>query len=183
MVAFLQSEYGLEAFTEPDNIVGLPNAKTATIPAPSTSTYGTHDQDANWQDQMDLCIAIGGDGTLLHATSLFPNKCPPMVGFSAGSLGFLMSFNPEHYHQVLRMVLNGQHALINHNRLSVYITPLDESPNESPKIRHPVRTLLNEVVVRRDATLVGICELQCKVDGQHLATFQGDGVIVSSATG
>jgi NAD kinase len=42
-----------------------------------------------------LVIAIGGDGTILHVSSLFngPSETPPPVlGFGGGTLGFLMPF-------------------------------------------------------------------------------------------
>lgn len=41
---------------------------------------------------VDFAITLGGDGTLLHLASLFPKAAPPVVSFSLGTLGFLMSF-------------------------------------------------------------------------------------------
>lgn len=41
----------------------------------------------------DLIISCGGDGTLLHISSIFQSeKCPPVLPFSLGSLGFLSTF-------------------------------------------------------------------------------------------
>jgi NADH kinase len=40
----------------------------------------------------DVVVTLGGDGTLLHVSSLFPNKVPPVISFSMGTLGFLMPF-------------------------------------------------------------------------------------------
>src|SRR5690606_21372262 len=39
----------------------------------------------------DLVLTLGGDGTILHAASLFSTTkaVPPMLAFSMGSLGFL----------------------------------------------------------------------------------------------
>jgi NAD kinase len=40
-----------------------------------------------------LIISCGGDGTLLHVSSIFQEgPCPPVLPFSLGSLGFLSSF-------------------------------------------------------------------------------------------
>lgn len=43
---------------------------------------------------LDLIITLGGDGTILHVSSLFdtPGKVPPVLSFSMGSLGFLLPF-------------------------------------------------------------------------------------------
>lgn len=41
---------------------------------------------------IDFVITCGGDGTILHASSLFPGKVPPVVPFSMGTLGFLLPF-------------------------------------------------------------------------------------------
>jgi NAD kinase len=42
----------------------------------------------------DFIITIGGDGTILHVSSLFdsPTPVPPVLSFSMGSLGFLLPF-------------------------------------------------------------------------------------------
>lgn len=41
---------------------------------------------------IDLIITLGGDGTVLHAISLFHERAPPMMSFALGSLGFLTPF-------------------------------------------------------------------------------------------
>jgi NAD kinase len=42
---------------------------------------------------VDLVVTVGGDGTLLFASSLFQLMCPPMMSFALGSLGFLTPFD------------------------------------------------------------------------------------------
>jgi NAD kinase len=42
---------------------------------------------------IDLVITLGGDGTVLHVSSLFSKSAvPPVLGISLGTLGFLMPF-------------------------------------------------------------------------------------------
>jgi len=42
---------------------------------------------------IDLVVTLGGDGTILHASSLFrQGPVPPMLSFSMGTLGFLLPF-------------------------------------------------------------------------------------------
>lgn len=44
-------------------------------------------------EKIDLVVTLGGDGTILHASSLFSTGAvPPVLSFSMGTLGFLLPF-------------------------------------------------------------------------------------------
>ena len=44
-------------------------------------------------EKIDLVVTLGGDGTILHASSLFSSGAvPPVLSFSMGTLGFLLPF-------------------------------------------------------------------------------------------
>jgi NADH kinase len=44
-------------------------------------------------EKIDLVMTLGGDGTILHASSLFKvGAVPPVLSFSMGTLGFLLPF-------------------------------------------------------------------------------------------
>jgi NADH kinase len=44
-------------------------------------------------EKIDLVVTLGGDGTILHASSLFSVAAvPPVLSFSMGTLGFLLPF-------------------------------------------------------------------------------------------
>lgn len=48
--------------------------------------------------KIDLVITLGGDGTILHASSLFKvGAVPPVLSFSMGTLGFLLPFRERPY--------------------------------------------------------------------------------------
>ena len=51
--------------------------------------------DDTLADDTDLVIAIGGDGTLLHAAGLFARTDTPLLGVNRGRLGFLTDVMPE----------------------------------------------------------------------------------------
>jgi NADH kinase len=51
------------------------------------------DQQHDYSRIVDFAISLGGDGTMLHLSSLFPKAVPPVICFSMGTLGFLMSFS------------------------------------------------------------------------------------------
>ena len=39
--------------------------------------------------QTDMVLCLGGDGVILHASTLFQGPCPPILGINLGSMGFL----------------------------------------------------------------------------------------------
>ena len=57
------------------------------------SKYFMASSISEYERVVDLVITIGGDGTILHASSLFPRKVAPILSFSMGSLGFLLPFS------------------------------------------------------------------------------------------
>lgn len=122
---------------------------------------------------MDLVIAIGGDGTLLRAVSLSLQYDVPVLGINMGTVGFMTE-------------IEGENAI---EELSFYLTQ---------KIRSEVRSLLevtlnvdnepktyralNDIVIARGSS-VSMIETITEIDGIHLATYRGDGIVVSTATG
>jgi NAD kinase len=56
---------------------------------------------------VDFVVCLGGDGTILHASSLFQAAIPPIVSFSAGSLGFLTNHSLAALEADLRAVIYG----------------------------------------------------------------------------
>lgn len=56
-------------------------------------------------------VCLGGDGTILHASSLFQHAIPPVISFSAGSLGFLTNHSLENVEADLRGVIYGSEDL------------------------------------------------------------------------
>lgn len=55
---------------------------------------------------VDFCVTLGGDGTVLHLTSLFTEDVPlpPLVSFAMGTLGFLTPFDVAQYQSCLTQV-------------------------------------------------------------------------------
>ncbi len=70
-----------------------------------SATLGTWSpQDLH--DKVDLAVTLGGDGTILHASSLFASSenVPPMLSFSMGTLGFLGEWKFSEYKRAFREV-------------------------------------------------------------------------------
>src|SRR4051812_2171606 len=56
--------------------------------------------------KVDMATTLGGDGTILHASSLFSTTLhvPPILSFSMGTLGFLGEWKFEEYKRAFREV-------------------------------------------------------------------------------
>ena len=148
---------------------------------------------STWQNAIDLCVCVGGDGTLLHVSSLFPHRVPPTLAFSAGSFGFLMPFNPQRVETTLAQLFDGKLLLFNRTRLAFKLGGVKgvdargapyvpEFSCDDSECYH----LLNEVVLKHTYGMnvgQGIAEIECRIDGELLARFQGDGVMVATPTG
>ena len=65
------------------------------------------EQKDDLTDKIDFIVCLGGDGTLLYASSLFQQSVPPVMAFHLGSLGFLTPFEFENFEQQVTQVLEG----------------------------------------------------------------------------
>lgn len=58
-------------------------------------------------NRVDFIICLGGDGTLLYASSLFQESVPPVMAFHLGSLGFLTPFKFDTYQSQVTQIIEG----------------------------------------------------------------------------
>lgn len=151
-------------------------------------------------NQIDFIICLGGDGTLLYASSLFQGSVPPVMAFHLGSLGFLTPFSFENFQAQVTQVIQGNAAIILRSRLKVKVVkelrgkklavPNGTSKNgvlaadPDPEVGKQVMQyqVLNEVVIDRGPSSY-LSNVDVYLDGHLITTVQGDGVIVSTPTG
>ena len=60
---------------------------------------------------VDFVVCLGGDGVLLHASSLFKRAIPPVISFNLGSLGFLTNHSFTDFRRDLHDVIRGYEDL------------------------------------------------------------------------
>ncbi|XP_038147895.1 NAD kinase b isoform X1 [Cyprinodon tularosa] len=156
-------------------------------------------------DCIDLIICLGGDGTLLYASSLFQGSVPPVMAFHLGSLGFLTPFKFDSYRTEVAKVLEGNAAITLRSRLKVKVVkdmlqrapqqtegreaqlehngllPHGHTNSEAGKVTLQLQ-VLNEVVVDRGPSSY-LSNVDLYLDGRLITSVQGDGVIVSTPTG
>lgn len=71
-----------------------PHALLCSLLPACLPTYCRYDVSSN---EVDFCVTLGGDGTVLHLASLFEKDepLPPVISFAMGSLGFLTPFDAK----------------------------------------------------------------------------------------
>nr|XP_037282941.1 NAD kinase-like isoform X1 [Rhipicephalus microplus] len=133
-------------------------------------------------DRIDFIICLGGDGTLLYASSLFQQSVPPVMAFHMGSLGFLTPFDFDNFQDKVNNVLEGHAALTLRSRLKCSIYRSESDSNDNNLNCNSSCLVLNEVVVDRGPSPY-LSNIDLYLDGKLITTVQGDGLIVSTPTG
>ena len=124
-------------------------------------------------DDVDLVVAVGGDGTFLRAAHEASAFDCPILGVKVGRLGFLTEVAPAESLVTIREALAG-HVVLD-ERSSVTAEPAG-GPD------FPAQWGLNEIMVEKGARH-RLIHLAVEVDGTYVTTFSADGVIVATPTG
>jgi NAD+ kinase len=120
-----------------------------------------------------LVVAVGGDGTMLHATRMAAIADVPVLGVNRGRLGFLADVGPEQMIESVDDALAGRCVAERRVLLAADVKADGRS----------ISTLaLNDVVVSKGET-GRMVDLRTWVDGAYVNTHVGDGFIVATSTG
>lgn len=122
----------------------------------------------------DLIIVIGGDGTLLKTARMFCCKNIPILGINTGMLGFLTEFSPDEALFYLDSIIKGNYETTERAMLEASFRQ-----GESESINKP---FLNDAVISR-GSISHLITIHLEIDGKHLSSFSGDGIIIATATG
>ncbi len=121
----------------------------------------------------DVCIAVGGDGTIIHAAHYASKYDKAILGINAGRLGFLAGLEKEEL-KLLSALIDGSYTLEKRMMLDVRQYENDEMLAEYQ--------CFNDVIVSRKE-MTRICEIESRCNGRPVSEFKGDGVIVATPTG
>jgi NAD+ kinase len=120
----------------------------------------------------DLALVLGGDGAILRSARQMGYRQVPVLGVNLGRLGFLADLTPDEAIEYLPNVLRREYRVAEH---VMFVCDLgDGGPREVLG--------LNEVVVRAGPPFK-MLDMELAVDGEVVARFLGDGLIVSTPVG
>ena len=125
-------------------------------------------------EQCDLIIVLGGDGTFLNVARNLPSSRVRLLGINLGRLGFLTDLAPADMAAQLGPILAGEFD----EDLRFL---LDTSVRTNGKERESLQAL-NEIVVHKH-NIARLIELETYIDHQLVNTQRSDGLIVATPTG
>ena len=123
---------------------------------------------------VDRLIVLGGDGTLIGvARSLGANQLP-LVGVNIGKLGFLAEFSPDELKESFERIIRDDTLVT--RRIVLHVT-----------VRHnggvrDTSLAINDCVIHAGPPY-RIIRLGVSINGEHLTTVGGDGLIVCTPSG
>jgi NAD+ kinase len=129
--------------------------------------------------QCDVAVVVGGDGTMLAIARELSRFDIPLIGINQGRLGFITDIQHKDMATVLPQILTGHYEEEHRAMLAGAVL----RPNRDGGLETIYEGFaINEVVVSRGAT-ASMVELRAEVDGQFVANYRADGLIVASPTG
>jgi NAD+ kinase len=161
-------------------LIPVLHARQLTVLAPEESASGPVPPGAQATllpeliARTELVIAIGGDGTLLHAAGLVAESGIPLLGINRGRLGFLTDVLPQDMVSCVDAVLAGECAAERRALLHARLT--------APSGGVVGGFALNDVVFNRLET-GRMLDFETHVDGRYVNSHGADGLVVATATG
>lgn len=124
-------------------------------------------------ERAGLLVVFGGDGTILRAARLAASRGTPIVGVNMGGFGFLAELSTREFPEALPHLLAGRYQIDERMMLQADVE----------RGGGPQRLLaLNDMVVTKSG-VARVLRLRVSVNGEHLASYPADGVIVATPTG
>jgi len=161
-----------EAFAEAEAMSAY--LKEKGMEAPFGSLYDEDLRKRVKNNDFDLLIMAGGDGSVLRAGHLCAPLGIPILGVNLGRLGFLIQVDRHEWREYFDKLLNGESWM--EGRMMLHAEHLRAGDSQGQW------NALNEVVVGRGGTLRPV-RLSASVDGHHLTSYVADGLVASTATG
>jgi NAD+ kinase len=124
--------------------------------------------------ELDLIVTFGGDGTILRAARMAVLHDTPILSVNMGRFGFLAEAQPDEVPEIMDTVLSGSYWLEDRIMLHAELRRGGEVQGSYEA--------LNDVVVGH-GTISRVVRLVAYVDGEHMADYVGDGLIVATPTG
>jgi len=126
------------------------------------------------EENLDLLVVVGGDGTILRAIRELKDFSIPIVSVNRGAVGFLSEMTVEEAPRLLPPFLRGEGVMDERSVLHV-------TAKRGRKVLFD-GAVLNEAVISQ-GSIARLLDLRTTVNGEDLTTFRSDGLIIATPTG
>jgi len=126
------------------------------------------------EEQPEIVLSIGGDGTILHAFHRYAHRLDKtaFVGIHTGHLGFYADWKPSELEKLVLSIAKKEFNVVEYPLLEVQV---HRHNSESSTF-----LALNEATIKSpDVTLV----MDVELNGEHFECFRGDGLCISTPSG
>lgn len=117
----------------------------------------------------DVCLVLGGDGTILKALRLYAGTDVPVFGINYGTIGFLAAADPDQLHEGLERAFRGEFDVMS-------LPALRAGAGDDERIG------LNDVSFHRRPH-GRVAELAYSLSGQEVGHVRCDGLVVATPAG
>jgi len=130
-------------------------------------------RDDKLKGLIDVCITLGGDGTMLDTLAFIHDSGIPVIGINFGRLGFLASINKSDIAAAIHAVVNRKFTLD-----SRVLLQMDSEHSYFGNENFA----LNDITFhkRDDAAMIIV---HAFINGEFLNSYWGDGIVISTPTG
>lgn len=127
------------------------------------------------EEEPDIVISIGGDGTLLYAFHRYCDRLDKtaFVGIHTGHLGFYADWMPEEIEKLVIAIAKTPYQVVEYPLVEVII----RYEHGGKATRY---LALNESTVK---SVEGTLVMDVAIRGQHFERFRGDGLCISTPSG
>ena len=122
---------------------------------------------------LDLCIGLGGDGTLLDTVAWVGRAEIPILGINLGRLGFLSNVRLDTVEYALASIMGGRYLLQERSLLEV---------TDHQEALGRLNLAMNEVSIhkRESSSMIAV---HVHLGADYLNTYWADGLIIATPTG
>ena len=125
-------------------------------------------------EDAEVCVVLGGDGTMLQAAANVIDKDIPIIGVNLGTVGYLAEVDKEDAMNAMDKLLADDFGIENRMMLSGVL----QQGEDAGKVNHA----LNDIVIARCSS-IQVLNFNIFVNDMPLTQYHADGIILSSPTG
>jgi NAD+ kinase len=139
--------------------------------------------DAPVKRDVELCLVLGGDGTILKALRLYSRTNVPVFAVNFGEIGFLATVEPADIDAGMRRALDGDFELL---RLPAIVLDPPPGTRATPHGGAPGgcagQPAVNDIAIHRK---VGerVAEIAYEIEGEVVGNVRCDGLVVATPAG
>jgi NAD+ kinase len=131
-------------------------------------------------DDVELCVVLGGDGTILKALRLYAGTGVPVFAVNFGEIGFLATVEPDELDEGIARAFSGEFELL---RLPAIVLEAPAGgPGGAAGVLTGPRAGINDVAIHRK---VGerVAEIAYALEDEIVGSVRCDGLVIATPAG